>query len=392
MPHFGGRVNEKADMTQTHESHYIRRALQLARRGQGRVEPNPMVGAVLVRDGRIIGEGYHARFGGPHAEIVAIRDGRRRGQEVAGSDLYVTLEPCCHVGKTPPCTQAVIDAGIARVFVAMEDPDPRMRGGGLAQLRQAGIEVHIGLGESKARSLNEPFIKRTVVGLPWVIAKWAQTLDGRVATRTGDSKWISSDRSRQFVHRLRSRVDAVMVGIGTVLADDPRLTARHVKPKRPARRVVVDPDVKLPATARLLREAGPGLTLAVRQGLLAEPSPRVLELAEAGVELVGLPEDSADGSRLLLRPLLEHLATGREATNVLVEGGPRLLGALLREGLVDQVLAFVAPRLLGDTEARAAVEGLHRPRIAEATGLRLTGLRRVGEDVLLDYRVSYPQE
>lgn len=371
-----------------HSDDYMRRALKLARRGRGWVEPNPMVGAVLVRDGRIIGEGWHQRYGGPHAEIEALRDAAQRGENPAGADLYVTLEPCCHHGKTPPCTDAVIQAKVARVFIAMIDPNPKVHGQGMARLREAGIAVHSGLCESEARRLNAPFIKRIDTGLPWVIAKWAQTLDGRVATGTGNSQWISNEQSRRLVHRLRGRVDAVMVGIGTVRADNPRLTARDVPIRRLARPVVIDPNLTLSPDVAFVRNENVSLTLAVREAILEAMPPRVKELAERGVEFVGLPDDPLEPSRVLLRPVLEHLAERRQATNVLVEGGPVLMGALLREGLIDQVLAFIAPKLLGDTTARAAVEGLMRSTIAEATPLHLTSVRRLGDDVLLNYRFS----
>lgn len=364
-------------------------ALALAGRGRGWVEPNPMVGAVLVRDGRIIGEGYHRHFGGPHAEVEALRDAAQRGETTAGAELYVTLEPCCHRGKTPPCTEAIIAAQIARVYAAMVDPHTPMQGKGLAQLRSAGIEVHVGMFEDAARSLNEPFIKRTTTGLPWVIAKWAQTLDGRTATCSGNSQWISNERSRRVVHQLRRRVDAVMVGIGTVRLDDPQLTARNVRIRRIARRVVLDPDLKIPADAKLLNDQGPSLTLAVHDAILEAMPDRVRELADAGVEFVGLPSDPRRPKRLLLRPLMEHLAERRHATNVLVEGGAGLIGSLLHEQLVDQVLAFVAPLLLGDSAAHGAVTGFHRPNIANATSMQLMDIKRLNDDVLLDYRVRY---
>ncbi len=320
----------------------MRRALALARRSQGLVEPNPMVGCVLVRDGRILGTGYHRRYGGPHAEVEALRDCQKHGQDPAGCDVYVTLEPCCHHGKTPPCTDALIAARPRRVIAAMIDPFPQVAGGGVTALRAAGIEVQVGMEEEQACRLNEPFFKRLATGLPWVIAKWAQTLDGRIATATGQSKWISNDASRTYVHKLRARMDAVLVGIGTALADDPRLTARGVRRQRVARRVVVDPSLRLPETAKLLVNLDPAtadgaaLTLAVGQSLLSKPPDKLLRLRERGVEFVGLPPLAAEPARLSLRPLLAHLAGTHQATNVLVEGGATLMGCLLQEGLVDE--------------------------------------------------------
>ena len=370
------------------------RALRLAQRGRGRVEPNPLVGCVLIRDSQIVGEGYHRRFGGKHAEANALQACRQRGLDPSGSDAYVNLEPCAHQGKTPPCADALVAARVARVHVAMVDPFPSVAGRGLARLRAAGIEVVVGTCRQEAERLNEPYIKRTTTGLPWVITKWAQTLDGAIATRTGDSRWISNEQSRRLVHRLRARVDAVVVGIGTVLSDDPQLTARAVPLRRVARRVVVDPKLDLPAQCQLLSTLdgrdprGPQhpLTVAVGQTVL-DARPAALDtLASRGVEFVGLPVCDTNPGRLQLRPLLEHLATSRSATNVLVEGGSKLLGSFFRQQLVDQALVMVAPKLMGDGEALWPVQGMRRESIEEAEGFSLRSVRRVGDDVVLDYR------
>ncbi len=368
----------------------MRRALHLAARGRGAVEPNPMVGAVFVRDGRIIAEGWHRRFGGPHAEIDALN--RAIGGDDAAlreAELYVSLEPCCHHGKTPPCTDALIAAGLRRVAVAMVDPNPQVAGRGIARLRDAGIDVHVGLLENEARQLNEPFIKRQTVGRPWVIAKWAQTLDGAIATRTGDSRWISNDCSRRVVHQLRGRVDAVMVGIGTVLADDPLLTARDVPRRRIARRVVVDPRLRISLQSQLVRSIDRApLLLAVSATTLRSRGRRVAALRRLGAEVIALPRQRGAAGALDLGRLLTHLADAHDATNVLVEGGATLLGHLFRQSHVDQVLAFVAPRVLGDRQAVAAVAGLDPRRVADARGLELVHHRLVGGDMLLDYRMS----
>ena len=335
------------------------RALGLAARGLGLVEPNPMVGAVVVKDGEVVGEGWHERFGGAHAEVNALADCRSRGVDVRGATVVVTLEPCCHTGKTGPCTEALIGAGVARVVVATVDPDPRVSGGGRRRLREAGVEVEVGVCEAEARRLNEAFIKRVTTGLPWVIVKWAQTLDGRTATATGHSRWISNEASRAEVHRLRGRVDAVLVGVGTVIADDPSLTARPPEAsdvKRVARRVVVDRSGRLPRElpgARLLRDGGPTVTV-------------------------------LDGD---LREGLRGLA-GEGVTNVLVEGGATLVGALFDAGLVDQVLVYVAPKVVGDAAAVPTVRGLTCATMEEALGLTLVDVRRLGGDVALDYRVA----
>ncbi len=370
----------------------MRRALQLARRGQGRVEPNPMVGAVLVRRGQVVAEGYHRRYGGPHAEVDALQRCRRLGYKTTGCELYVTLEPCNHTGKTPPCTDAIVSAGLRRVHVAMTDPSQRVRGRGITILRRAGIGVEVGLCSDQATDLNAPYVKRVRFGHPWVIAKWAQTLDGRIATASGDSRWISNAASRRHAHLIRGRVDAVVVGIGTVLSDDPALTARGVPVRRVARRVIVDPQLKLPPESKLIRSLrrsavnGP-VTVAVRASLLAKPPPRVRRIESLGVELIGLPPRPGHPREMDLAQLMQHLAQIHQATNVLVEGGSKLLGALARQGLIDQALAFVAPKLLGDTASLAVMSTGQCDRVRDAMGLSLRGVRRFGEDVLLDYRV-----
>jgi len=345
------------------EADWMIEAIGLARLAQGCVEPNPMVGAVLVRDGQVVARGWHEHFGGPHAEINALHDAQQQGIDPAGLMMAVTLEPCCHHGKTPPCVDALIDAKLARVIVAMMDPDPRVSGQGIAQLREAGITVDVGLCEQAARQLNEPFIKRTSTGLPWVIVKWAQTLDGRIATRTGDSQWISNKASRQYVHQLRSRVDAIIVGVNTAIADDPALTAREVEIKRQALRIVIDPNARLPRDAKMLHDKGPRVVVAGRDG--------------------DVPFTGGD-----LSPVLRYLADQHDAANVLVEGGAGLIGSLFTHGLVDQVLAFVAPKLLGDDQAIPIASGMAVSRIVDAWGLTLRGVERLGDDVLLDYRTA----
>jgi diaminohydroxyphosphoribosylaminopyrimidine deaminase / 5-amino-6-(5-phosphoribosylamino)uracil reductase len=386
-------IGAEFGVTQMSDRQLMQRALRLARRGRGRVEPNPMVGCMLARAGRVIAEGFHRAFGGPHAEVEALRACREKGLDPAGCDVFVTLEPCCHFGKTPPCTEALIQARPRRVVAAMVDPFPEVSGQGLARLREAGLKVEAGLCEEEARRLNEPFIKRVATGLPWVIAKWAQTLDGRVATGGGDSRWISNERSRRLVHQIRGRVDVVMVGIGTALADDPRLTARGVTVHRRARRVVVDPRLRMPVEAQLVRTIGdaPGtgpLMLAISQEV-CDSRPEKMRILEArGVEFIGLPPVENGNAALSLRPLLEHLAQHLGATNVLVEGGPRLLGTLFAQQLVDQVLAFVCPRVLGDEKAPAAITGFSVQKMEQALRLSLVGVRRIEGDVLLDYRVG----
>ncbi|MFI4860978.1 MAG: bifunctional diaminohydroxyphosphoribosylaminopyrimidine deaminase/5-amino-6-(5-phosphoribosylamino)uracil reductase RibD [Phycisphaerales bacterium JB063] len=364
-------------------------ALALAEQGRGRVEPNPMVGCVLVKHGQEIGRGYTAPFGGPHAEAVALADARERGEDPAGATCYVTLEPCSHFGKTPPCADALVEAHIARAVVAMADPFERVAGRGLDRLREAGIEVVCGVCEAKARAINAPYLKRIATGLPWVIVKWASTLDGRIAAHTGDSRWISSPASRKRVHQLRARVDAIMVGVGTVLADDPKLTARDVEVLRTARRVVLDPELRTPPQTQLTLASEPDdppITFAVDQHLIDGPAKRIHDYRDHGLEIVPLPQ--LPDQHLDLAPLLKHLVAAHDATNVLVEGGAGLVGSLLKQNLVDQLLVFIAPKLLGDDNALNAVTGFNRDKIKDATALTLHSIERIEDDVLLDYRVG----
>lgn len=362
----------------------MKRALELAERGRGWVEPNPVVGAVLARGGEVVGEGWHRRFGGPHAEVEALADARARGVDPAGLTMVVTLEPCAHHGKTPPCADALVAAGVGRVVAAMVDPFGEVSGRGIERLRSAGVVVEVGVLEAEARRVNAPFVKRVTTGLPYVIAKWAQTVDGKIATATGDSRWISGEASRRRVHELRARVDAIVAGVGTVATDDPSLTARGVEVRRVARRVVVDPRLRSPEDAKLLGDGGPAVTIAHerREGDagLARARDRLRAL---GAELVPLSERC--GHRLDLRPLLAHLVSAHGATNVLAEGGAGLLGSLFEQDLVDELHVYVAPKLIGDREAPSAVDGLPCARVEEAKRLVLTGVERIGADVLLTY-------
>ncbi len=372
---------------------FMHRALQLAWQGRGFVEPNPMVGCVLVRDGVIIGQGFHERFGQAHAEVRAIADCVSRGHDPAGSTAFVTLEPCCHTGKTGPCTEALLSAKVARVVGAMVDPDERVSGKGFDRLRSAGVSVEVGLCEALARRLSEPFIKRVTTGLPWVIGKWAQTIDGRIATCTGDSRWVSGEESRRAVHQLRARVDAVMIGIGTALADDPMLTARNVRVRRIARRIVVDPGLRLPVTSQLVRTArsdGAVTVLTTETAIASRGDEAAAALREAGVEVVALPlwEQGGDGRTLSLRAWLSQQCSQRGMQNVLVEGGAGLIGSLLQQALVDRALVHVSPKVLGDERAIGAVRGFDRARMDQATALQLVRVKCRGSDVELDYRVT----
>ena len=326
----------------------MRRALQLAEQGRGHVEPNPLVGAVIVRDGKIVGEGWHQQYGAAHAEINAIA---MAGEAARGGTLYVTLEPCCHHGKTPPCTDVVVRAGIARVVAALEDPFPLVAGNGAALLRAAGIPIEFGIGAPEARRQNAPYLKLISTGRPYVHAKWAMSLDGKIATKTGASQWISNETSRRRVHQLRGRMDGILVGIGTALADDPLLTARPAGPRIPCR-VVLDSHARLPTTSQLARTASQFPTLVVIQ---AKEEAASTPLRKTGCEILLLPEDDAGTPDMM--KLLDELGR-RRWTNLLVEGGAAVLGKLFDLNAVDETHVFIAPKLIGGVSAKTPVAGL----------------------------------
>jgi diaminohydroxyphosphoribosylaminopyrimidine deaminase/5-amino-6-(5-phosphoribosylamino)uracil reductase len=356
-------------MTDADEA-WMRRALRLAERGRGWVEPNPLVGAVVVRDGRVVGEGWHQRYGEAHAEVYALA---AAGEAARRSTLYVTLEPCCHHGKTPPCTDAVLRAGVRRIVAAMMDPFPPVAGKGAELLRAAGVEVEFGPGEVAARRLNAPYLKLLATGRPYVHAKWAMTLDGKIATRIRDSKWISNRGSRGIVHELRGRMDAIIVGIGTALADDPQLTARPPGP-RTAARVVLDSRGRLPAGSILGRTARSVPTLVATANT---PAVEAAELQACGCEVLPLP--AVDG-RPNVDALLAELGR-RRCTNVLVEGGSGVLGSFLDAGAVDEVHVFIAPRLAGGAGALTPVGGAGVAKVAEALSLAECRVEVVQGDV-----------
>lgn len=357
---------------------YMARALELAERGQGYVEPNPLVGCVVVRDGQVVGEGYHERYGGPHAEIVALE---RAGAQARGATLFVTLEPCCHHGKTPPCTEAILAAGVARVVAALADPFPQVAGQGIERLRAAGVDVRLGLLEADARAVLAPYWKRVTRGQPWMIAKWAMTLDGRIATRAGQSRWISGEASRALGHRLRGRMDAILVGRGTVEADDPLLTARPAG-ARTALRVVADSLARTPLASQLVRTARQAPVLIAVSA--AAPADSQAALRAAGCEVQVCPGDSpAERLTALLGKLAE-----RSLTNVLVEGGARLLGALFDAGHIDELHAFIAPRLVGGESAPGPLAGWGLAELAGAPRLADPRIERLGDDVYVSGRLT----
>jgi diaminohydroxyphosphoribosylaminopyrimidine deaminase / 5-amino-6-(5-phosphoribosylamino)uracil reductase len=360
--------------------HVMRHALALAALGTGRVEPNPAVGAVLVDDGlNLIGQGYHQEFGGPHAEVFALQEA---GDHARGATLFVTLEPCAHHGKTPPCADAVIAAGIRRVVIAMRDPFPRVNGRGIDLLTEAGILVEVGLCEQEARQLSAPFRKLTETGLPYVHAKWAMTLDGHIATASGDSKWITSEPTRVRGHELRGRMDAVLVGSGTVLADDPLLTTRIGAPARRATRVVFDSKARLPLDSQLVTTAGdvPVLVIASSQ---AERS-RVEALRQRKVEVLQLASDPSASRAAAVQLVLEELGR-RQMTNVLVEGGGQLLGAFFDAEQVDEAHVFLGPKIIGSADARPPIGGEGARWIADAAMFEMLSSERIGDDAYLRY-------
>jgi diaminohydroxyphosphoribosylaminopyrimidine deaminase/5-amino-6-(5-phosphoribosylamino)uracil reductase len=359
----------------------MERALSLARRALGTTSPNPAVGAVLVKAGRIVGEGFTQPPGGSHAEIVAIR---QAGEAARDAALYVTLEPCCHQGRTPACTEAVLVAGVREVHLSHLDPDRQVDGRGKGELESAGVAVFVGEGEEEARRINEAYLKHRTTGLPFVIAKFAASLDGKIAATSGDSRWVSGPESRRWAHRQRTVVDAIMVGVRTVLVDDPELTARPEpregvrladgEPRQPLR-LVVDSRGRTPASARVLRL--PGRTLVATTDASSEAWRR--EMREAGAEALVLP--ASDG-RVDLGELLLRLGD-RDILSLLIEGGGELLGGFFDLGLVDKVQAVLAPIIIGGQEAPAAVAGRGAARMAGALRLRDVSVERLGEDVLV---------
>ncbi|OHB72977.1 MAG: riboflavin biosynthesis protein RibD [Planctomycetes bacterium RBG_13_63_9] len=356
---------------------HMRRALHLAAQGQGHVEPNPMVGCVIARGAETIGEGWHRRFGEDHAEVEALRVAAQRA---IGATMYVTLEPCCHHGKTPPCTRAILDAGIARVVVAGRDPFPQVAGRGVAELKAGGVDVEVGLLEAEAAALNAPYLKLLDTGRPWIIAKWAMTLDGKIATRTGSSRWISCEQSRKVVHGLRGRVDAILVGRETALRDDPLLTARPPGP-RAALRVVADTRGRLSSESQLVGTARQTPVL-VAVGQEASEAHR-RRLAEAGCELF-VCNGPTHAARL--DGLLEELGR-RRLTNVLVEGGGQLLGSLLDAGQIDEVHVFIAPKLFGGAGAPGPIAGEGAEQVSDALVLNTPQIEQLGPDVHVHGRI-----
>jgi len=365
---------------------YMKLALRLAAKGTGRVSPNPMVGAVVVKDGQIVGRGYHRAYGRPHGEVEAMN---RAGDAARGADLYVTLEPCNHQGRTPPCTQAVLKAGIRRVVIANLDPNPRVNGGGAEFLQSQGLQIEIGLLADQAWRLNEAWFKWVATGLPFVIAKAACSLDGKIATAGGESQWLTGEKARGFGHQLRHQVDAILVGIGTVLADDPQLTVRLPQrltengkrktengPRDPIR-IVLDSRLRLPLDAKMLHldSAAPtwvGCTDAA-------PRDKIQAIKDLGADVLVMP---AESDRVALKPLLAELGR-RQVQSLLVEGGAETLGSFFDQRLVDKFYFFYAPKILGGKSAPGMLAGEGVQRLGDALQAGELSIRKLGPDLLI---------
>ncbi|HKL27163.1 MAG TPA: bifunctional diaminohydroxyphosphoribosylaminopyrimidine deaminase/5-amino-6-(5-phosphoribosylamino)uracil reductase RibD [Desulfuromonadales bacterium] len=356
---------------------FMQDALELARRGEGRTAPNPPVGAVLVKQGRVVGEGFHPAAGQPHAEIFALQ---QAGEDACGASLYVTLEPCSHQGRTGPCADALIEADVAEVIIGTLDPNPAVSGEGVARLRRAGIAVTVGVLEEECRRLITPFAKFITTGLPYVLFKSAMTLDGRIATASGDSRWISGEKSRQMVHRLRARVDGILVGSGTVLTDDPRLTTRLDEQSRNAARIVIDSRLLTSSRAAVYSPDGTRRVLVTS----ADHSPAALApFADLGVEIVRL----ASQGRFLAPAAIMAALAERDFMFLMLEGGGGLGGALLRGGFVDRMMLFIAPLLIGGDNGKALMTGIGVERIDDAWRLSDVEVRRVEQDILVEGEV-----
>ena len=359
---------------------FMREALRQARKGLGRTSPNPAVGALIVRDGEILAKAYHRKAGAPHAEVEALSKLR---DSAPGGTLYVNLEPCNHHGRTPPCTEAILRSGLDRVVVGMKDPNPKVTGGGCEFLRKKGIEVTTGVLEAECRQLNEAFIKFATSGRPFVVLKSAITMDGWIATSQGRSKWITNEKSRQFVHRLRDQVDAVMVGIGTVLADDPSLTTRLNRGlgKDPLR-IIVDAHLKTPANAKVLNHSSSADTL-----LVVGPHVRdrdFKKVQKEGIKTLTCPMKKGMIDLVALMGILEKMSV----VSLLLEGGASITGSMLRERLIDKIYVFIAPKILGGDDGVAMAAGPGSKRMGECLNLKNIHVKRFGDDILV---TGYPE-
>ena len=352
------------------DTDFMREALRIAKNAEGRTSPNPMVGAVIVREGKIIAEGWHRKAGTPHAEVHALN---MAGELAKNSTMYVTLEPCSHYGRTPPCANKIVESGIKKVFVAMKDPNPLVAGRGIEILKSAGIDVEVGLLEDDAQKLNEIFLKYITKKIPFVTAKFACSLDGKIATTAGESQWITCEESRKFSHHLRDMYDSIMVGVNTVIADNPSLTTRLVIGKNPVR-IVVDSHARTPIDSKIIRDGQAETIIAVTENA---PPEKISELKNFGVEIITAGRDKVD-----LKILLEELAK-REITSVLVEGGGTLHYSMFEKNLVDKIFAFIAPKIIGGKNSLTAVEGAGFEKLSDVVQIKNISAENLGEDILL---------
>lgn len=369
------------------EEKYMRRAIELAKKGSGHVNPNPLVGAVIVRDGEIIGEGYHECYGQLHAERNAIANAKKRGNSLEGSTIYVTLEPCCHYGKTPPCTEAIIEEKIARVVVGSDDPNPLVSGKGFQMLREKGIEVILHFLKEECDAMNHVFFHYIRTGTPYVAMKYAMTMDGKIACYTGDSKWVTGEESRAHVQTLRNHYKGIMAGIGTVLADDPMLNCR-IEGGRDPIRIITDSHLRIPMDSQLVRTAG-------QQPLIVACLPdadeeKAAQLQEKGVEVLRIPgvttaDITEEQKEVISLPVLMKELGARKIDGILLEGGGQLNESALQAGIVDRIYCYIAPKIFGGAQAKTPVEGQGLTRAADAWQFNRIGMQEFGQDILLEY-------
>ena len=369
------------------EEKYMRRAIELAKKGSGHVNPNPLVGAVIVRDGEIIGEGYHECYGQLHAERNAIANAKKRGNSLEGSTIYVTLEPCCHYGKTPPCTEAIIEEKIARVVVGSDDPNPLVSGKGFQMLREKGIEVIPHFLKEECDAMNHVFFHYIRTGTPYVAMKYAMTMDGKIACYTGDSKWVTGEESRAHVQTLRNHYKGIMAGIGTVLADDPMLNCR-IEGRRDPIRIIADSHLRIPMDSQLVRTAG-------QQPLIVACLPdadeeKAAQLQEKGVEVLRIPgvttaDITEEQKEVISLPVLMKELGARKIDGILLEGGGQLNESALQAGIVDRIYCYIAPQIFGGAQAKTPVEGQGLTRAADAWQFNRIGMQEFGQDILLEY-------
>ena len=369
------------------EEKYMRRAIKLAKKGSGHVNPNPLVGAVIVRDGEIIGEGYHECYGQLHAERNAIANAKKRGNSLEGSTIYVTLEPCCHYGKTPPCTEAIIEEKIARVVVGSDDPNPLVSGKGFQMLREKGIEVIPHFLKEECDAMNHVFFHYIRTGTPYVAMKYAMTMDGKIACYTGDSKWVTGEESRAHVQTLRNHYKGIMAGIGTVLADDPMLNCR-IEGGRDPIRIIADSYLRIPMDSQLVRTAG-------QQPLIVACLPdadeeKAAQLQEKGVEVLRIPgvttaDITEEQKEVISLPVLMKELGARKIDGILLEGGGKLNESALQAGIVDRIYCYIAPKIFGGAQAKTPVEGQGLTRAADAWQFNRIGMQEFGQDILLEY-------